>query len=73
MKVSILSLGSFALNIFSFVLVHSFPTSKNLSKLFRADALNDAAPGSEDLHENLLRLKQKRLLFDPMTKPIDGM
>jgi hypothetical protein len=73
MKVSILPLGSFALNIFSSGLVQSFSTSENLSKLVRADALNNAALGSGDLHENLLRVKQKRLLFAPMTTPIDGM
>jgi hypothetical protein len=73
MKVSILSLGSFALNLLSSGLVHSFPTSENLSKLVRADVSNNSAIDSEDLHENLLRLKQKRLPFDPMTTPIDGM
>jgi len=72
MKVSILSLASFALTLLSSGLVHSFPTAENFAKLAHRNALDNAAFGPEDLHNNLLRLKQKRLLFDPMTTPIDG-
>ena len=72
MKVSILSLGSFALTLFSSGLVHSFPTAENFAKLYRRDALGTDAFDPEEMHDNLLRLKQKRL-FDPMTTPIDGM
>jgi hypothetical protein len=68
MKVSILSIGSFALSFLSCSLVHSFPTAENFAKLTHRNGLS-----SEDIHENLLRLKQKRLFFDPMTTPIDGM
>jgi hypothetical protein len=68
MKVSILSVGSFALSFLSCSLVHSFPTAENFAKLTHRNGLS-----SEDIHENLLRLKQKRLFFDPMTTPIDGM
>lgn len=73
MKVSILSLGSFALTLLSSSLVHSFPTAENFAKLARRNALDNATFDSKDLHKNLLRLKQKRLLFDPMTTPIDGI
>lgn len=73
MKVSILSFGSFALTLLSSGLVHSFPTAENFAKLARRNALDDTVFDAEDLHENLLRLKQKRLLFDPMTTPIDGI
>lgn len=41
--------------------VHGFPTAENLLKL--------GTP--EEIHESLLRMKEKRLLFDPLTKPID--
>lgn len=73
MKVSILSFGSFALTLLSSSLVHSFPTAENFAKLAHRNALDNSAFGSEDLHKHLLRLKQKRLLFDPMTTPIDGI
>ena len=73
MKVSILSLGSLALTLLSSGLVHSFPTAENFAQLARRNAGDNAAFDSEDLHKNLLRLKQKRLLFDPMTTPIDGI
>jgi hypothetical protein len=73
MKVSALSFGSFALTLLSSGLVHSFPTAENFAKLARSNALENGGVGSEDLHESLLRLKQKRLFFDPMTTPIDGM
>jgi len=73
MKVSILSLASFALTLLSSGLVHSFPTAENLAKLAHRNALDNAAFDPEDLHKSLLHLKQKRLLFDPMTTPIDGI
>jgi len=73
MKVSILSLASFALTLLSSGLVHSFPTAESFAKLAHRNALDNAAFDPEDLHKNLLRLKQKRLLFDPMTTPIDGI
>lgn len=56
-------------------LVHSFPTAENFAKLAQrngiaADAASDITP--EQLHESLLKIKNKRLLFDPLTDPIDG-
>ncbi|KAI4595204.1 hypothetical protein KJ359_007180 [Pestalotiopsis sp. 9143b] len=55
-------------------LVHSFPTAENFAKLAQrngiaADAASDITP--EQLHESLLKIKNKRLLFDPLTDPID--
>lgn len=65
MKASILSSSFFALCLLS-GLVHSFPTAQNFAKLARYDI-----SANHDMHESLLRLKQKRLLFDPMTEPVD--
>ncbi|THY25762.1 Cloroperoxidase [Aureobasidium pullulans] len=65
MKASILSSSFFALSLLS-GLVHSFPTAQNFAKLVRYDI----SP-NHDMHESLLRLKDKRLLFDPMTEPVD--
>jgi hypothetical protein len=53
-------------------LVHSFPTAENFAKLSRRGALKARDIRPEQLHESLLHLKEKRLLFDPMTTPIDG-
>ena len=62
MKFSLsLGLGAALLSHFSPV-AHGFPTAENLLKL--------GTP--EEIHESLLRMKEKRLLFDPLTKPIDG-
>lgn len=65
MKASILSSSFFALCLLS-GLVHSFPTAQNFAKLARYDI-----SANHDMHESLLRLKHKRLLFDPMTEPVD--
>ena len=66
MKASILSSSFFALCLLS-GLVHSFPTAQNFAKLARYDI-----SANHDMHESLLRLKHKRLLFDPTTEPVDG-
>lgn len=66
MKASILSSSFFALSLLS-GLVHSFPTAQNFAKLVRYDI-----SANHDMHESLHRLKSKRLLFDPMTEPVDG-
>jgi hypothetical protein len=50
-----------------FVSVHSFPTPENIANIIRREELTP-----EQLHESLLRLKDKRLLFDPLTTPIEG-
>lgn len=53
-------------------LVHSFPTAENFAKLAERGMISDAAEITpEKLHEGLLKLKNKRLLFDPLTTPID--
>lgn len=72
MKASILFIGSYTLTLLSCGLVHSFPTAEHFAKLVQHNALSGSAASSEGLHEGLLRLKEKRLIFDPMTKPIDG-
>ncbi|KAK6863781.1 oxidase [Apiospora arundinis] len=68
MKLSFSSCGLGAV-LFSAALVHSFPTAENFAKLAGRDALNGLTP--EELHKSLLSLKEKRLLFDPLTEPID--
>lgn len=72
MKASILSIGSCALTLLSCSLVHSFPTPENFAKLVQHNALSGRTVSAEGLHENLLRMKEKRLFFDPMTTPVDG-
>ncbi|CAJ2499721.1 Uu.00g025740.m01.CDS01 [Anthostomella pinea] len=52
-------------------LVHSFPTAENFAKLAQRGLLDTSDLTPEALHESLLRIKNKRLLFDPMTSPID--
>ncbi|ORY68353.1 Chloroperoxidase [Pseudomassariella vexata] len=49
-------------------LVQSFPTAQNFAKLLERDASFNSP---EKLHASLLALKNKRLLFDPLTTPID--
>ncbi|KAK8055643.1 hypothetical protein PG993_000870 [Apiospora rasikravindrae] len=49
-------------------LAHSFPTAENFAKLTGRDAV---ALSPEELHKSLLHLKEKRLLFDPLTEPVD--
>lgn len=68
MKLSFSACGLSA--VFFSGLVHSFPTAANFAKLAGRDGLNSLSP--EELHKSLLGLKEKRLLFDPLTEPIDG-
>jgi hypothetical protein len=55
--------------------VSAFPTVENLAQLAQregsASVLTEKS-SIEELSKELLRLKEKRLLFDPLTKPIDG-
>jgi len=61
-------------------LVQSFPTADNLLKL--AERFSGSADGSvvgtlplddyDHVREVLVGAHKKRLLFDPLTKPIDG-
>jgi hypothetical protein len=48
-----------------------FPTAENWAKLARSQDGGSLA-SLEELQWNLLELKEKRLLFDPLTTPIDG-
>ncbi|KAI0444671.1 Chloroperoxidase [Xylaria telfairii] len=51
----------------------AFPTVENLARLaMRDESLSQLTDMSiDELHEYLLQLKEKRLLFDPLTTPID--
>jgi hypothetical protein len=71
MKASILSSGSLVWTLLSANLVHSFPTAENFAKLAGRNQNHDHP--LEGLYEGLVHLREKRLLFDPMTKPIDSM
>jgi hypothetical protein len=53
-------------------LVHSFPTAENFAKIARHGGLDLSNVSPHELQGNLLRLKEKRLLFDPLTTSIDG-
>ncbi|KAI0148661.1 Chloroperoxidase [Xylariaceae sp. FL1272] len=67
----IASLGAVLVSPLALV-VHGFPSADNLAKLARQGLVVDLPDSSsEDLHRNLLELKQKRVLLDPLTKPID--
>lgn len=72
MKASVLSIGSYTLTLLSCGLVHSFPTAEHFAKLVQHNVPSGSAASSEGLHEGFLRLKEKRLFFDPLTTPIDG-
>lgn len=51
--------------------VNAFPTAENFAKLVQPGlAVADDFP---DVHRELLRLRQKRLLVDLSSDPIDGM
>lgn len=53
--------------------VDAFPTAENFAKLIRYNpGLDDASAHFAKVQEGLVRLKEKRLLFDPLTEPIDG-
>ncbi|KAK9769583.1 hypothetical protein AB5N19_11760 [Seiridium cardinale] len=52
-------------------LVHSFPTADNFAKLAQRGLLDTSDIKPLELHESLLKIKNKRLLFDPLTTPID--
>jgi hypothetical protein len=54
------------------VLVHSFPTAENFAKLAQRGLLDTSNLTPREFHESLVRIKNKRLLFDPLTTPIDG-
>lgn len=49
-------------------LVEAFPTAENLARLAQREAHTP-----EQLHERLLHLKEKRLVLDPLSEPIQGM
>ena len=67
MKV-LLAGGRLALGVASLAgLAQAFPTADNLAKLARGDT-----PTPAQLHETLLNIKEKRLLFDPLADPIQG-
>ncbi|KAL1869626.1 hypothetical protein Daus18300_005481 [Diaporthe australafricana] len=52
--------------------VDAFPTAENFAKLIRYNpGLDDASAHFAKIQEELVRLKEKRLLFDPLTEPID--
>lgn len=52
----------------------AFPTVENLARLaMRDESLSLLTDRSiDELREYLVQLKEKRLLFDPSTTPIDG-
>ena len=52
----------------------AFPTVENLARLVERNGLPSltAETAVEELNGQLARLKGKRLLFDPLTNPIDG-
>lgn len=53
--------------------VKAFPTTENFARLIRYNSgLNDASADFAKIQEELVKLKEKRLLFDPLTDPIDG-
>ncbi|KAK5625313.1 hypothetical protein RRF57_001029 [Xylaria bambusicola] len=54
--------------------VSAFPTVENLARLAQHNGLPSLTSKAsiETLNEQLTRLKKKRLLFDPLTDPIDG-
>lgn len=54
--------------------VDAFPTAENFAKLIpRYQAgIDDSSAHFAKIQEELFKLKEKRLLFDPLTKPIDG-
>lgn len=63
--------GAVLLTQFSTV-VHSFPTAENFAKLAQRGLVDNPSLSPVQLHESLVRIKEKRLLFDPLTTPING-
>ncbi|KAI3393294.1 hypothetical protein diail_4476 [Diaporthe ilicicola] len=52
--------------------VEAFPTAENFARLTRYNAgLDDASAHFTKIQEELFKLKEKRLAFDPLTEPID--
>ncbi|KAI1342939.1 Chloroperoxidase [Xylariaceae sp. FL0016] len=49
----------------------AFPSADNFAQLARRGVAGSADASPEDLHRDLVRLREKRLLFDPLTDPID--
>lgn len=54
--------------------VDAFPTVDNFAKLIGryTPGLDDSSAHFAKMQEELFKLKEKRLLFDPLTEPIDG-
>jgi hypothetical protein len=54
--------------------VDAFPTLENVAKLMPryTPGLDDSSAHFAKIQEELFKLKDKRLLFDPLTEPIDG-
>lgn len=53
--------------------VDAFPTAENFAKLIRYNpGLDDASAHFAKVQEELVKLREKRLLFDPLTDPIDS-
>lgn len=54
--------------------VDAFPTLDNFAKLIPryTPGLDDSSAHFAKIQEELFKLKEKRLLFDPLTEPIDG-
>ncbi|KAI1865624.1 hypothetical protein JX265_007947 [Neoarthrinium moseri] len=66
------SFGLYAVLLAPFsALVHSFPTADNFAKLAERGFIDSSDISPQKLHDSLLRIKEKRLLFDPLTYPID--
>lgn len=54
--------------------VDAFPTAENFAKLVGryTPGLDDASAHFAKIQEELVKLREKRLLFDPLTEPIDS-
>lgn len=51
----------------------AFPTVENFAKLVRYNpGLDDSSAHFAKIQEELFKLREKRLLFDPLTEPIDS-
>ncbi|KAH6653017.1 oxidase [Truncatella angustata] len=53
------------------VIIHSFPTAENFAKLASRGLLDTSDITPQDLYATLSKIKNKRLLFDPLKTPID--
>lgn len=53
--------------------VDAFPTVEGFAKMIRyTPGLDDSSAHFAKIQEELVKLKEKRLLFDPLTEPIDS-